>query len=297
MSERRFQEEKALREKHKYDVELQIRLEEERKQGRVNKEEEEEKIKLNNETIANTWDKLFKTTKRLKNDLCRWKEKKREELGDEVEVGSIRARDLLKEIETSRCLEVEWYPFINNETEKHFQRLSEASAEVKTIQADLNELKSKNSDGETNKDDKCQIVVTGPDQEATNAAAGSGNTEADKLQSFSGLLQTPLMPKPQRNQKKKKGTLRCRSCTECKSWCETSSRDASEWCYPCLYRKREGKSNKSGCKLRGMCKNPKIVDTEKGVPSEDDIETDDAQDETFYEIEDDDDKIKDDQYG
>ena len=163
-------------------------------------------------------------------------------------------------------------------------------SEVKTVRNNLTSLKS----SEEYRDSVCKISVTAPDHEATEVTTVSGNKETLlHPQTFAGLLQTQLKPKPQR---KKRGTLRCRSCTECKAWCETSSRDASEWCYPCLYRKREGKSNKSGCKLRGQCKNPKAVGSEKEDRSEDDIETDDAHDETYFDVEDFEDKVTEDDH-
>ena len=56
-------------------------------------------------------------------------------------------------------------------------------------------------------------------------------------------------------------------------------RDAALWCYSCLYRKREGKSGKTACKLRGVCTNPKTVDESKTPLSDIEIEDGDDQEE------------------
>ena len=177
------------------------------------------------------------------------------------------------------------YPHINSETDEYFQRLNEALLEVKTIRDDIKSLKTKPDTVNVTKTPTCPTITVDLASEASKETAESAESSpANHLPQLTA--EDLLKPKPQRTQKKKKGTLRCRTCTECKAWCETSSRDASEWCYPCLYRKREGKSNKSGCKLRGPCINPKIADSDKGVPAEEDVETDDNPDETFFDVDD-----------
>ena len=116
MSERWYQEEKVLREKHKQDMEEERRNEEKRMQDKISKAEETRKIKGNNAILSKSWEKIKKQTKRLKNDFSRWSGRKAEELGNEVQVGLLSSKELLKEIEEAKNSEFEMAPFTNEES-------------------------------------------------------------------------------------------------------------------------------------------------------------------------------------
>ena len=64
MSERRYKEEKALREKYKQDKENQKLYEEARIQEKINKAEENQKIHSNNENLKKSLEKILKQTKK-----------------------------------------------------------------------------------------------------------------------------------------------------------------------------------------------------------------------------------------
>ena len=226
MSERRYQEERALREKCKQDKEVEKMFKEKRIQEKITKAEENQKIHSNNENLKKSLEKIQKQTKRIKNDFARWSERKTEELGNEVKVGFLRSRELLTEIETAKNLGFNMAPYVNDETNSIRNHLEEAYLEVEAVKKKIEALK--------------------PTED--NATEEHSETDEDNVEQSK-----PKPPKQQREKKKKLKQNRCRSCVECKKWCEMRGRDTSEWCHSCLIRKREGKAGKTACKLRGMC--------------------------------------------
>ena len=258
MSEWRYQEERALRENFRSEMEKEKKVEDERNLEKISKAEEKEKTKSNNGTIFKTFDKIHKQTRRLKNDIERWSEKKFNELGNEVEVGLLRARELLGEVDAAKNLEKEMSPFIDETSNRYFAKIKDAEDEIEKFKEKLESLKT----------DKPLIETPDPDN------IGEAFAEEEKT-----ATECQAKPKPQRGPKDRKKTkqrLRCRTCHECKGWCGTSSRDASEWCFPCLYRKKEGKAGKTACKLRNVCINP---DTSENKEDNSDDELEEEEDE------------------